>query len=243
MKITCVMACRDEEQYLPYSLASLRKLPIDELVVVLDRCRDGSRRLIENNWHGALTIFEKEKTEWQNPCAEAKQSGLMLVDDGLVFMTDADMLVSDSSVKKAREFLERNKSLKIICFIYNQYSLGGSILNRIQDELCNFYWFVSRKLAWQPGRSGIYMARSEIAELHDEPSEYDSLMATHKTVVVKTNFLHLRPRYSRKDQIARGKARAHMPQYSLFKVLVTSFLTLQPHLISGYLNEKRGLKQ
>jgi len=48
LRKTLVIVIRNEEKYLPYCLASLWNAPVDEFIFVLDRCTDGSEKVVKH---------------------------------------------------------------------------------------------------------------------------------------------------------------------------------------------------
>jgi len=150
-----------------------------------------------------------------------------------------DVILDLKAVNKAIDILTNSKNVDRVCFSYRQYSLAGTVFQRLRDECFNLLAVIVRKFGIHPRRSGIYRAKKETVDIQDYPSEYDVLQQKHNTVQIETETLHLRPRYCKEDQIKRGKARAHLQQYSLFKTVLASLVFLQPYLLMGYLTEKR----
>jgi len=73
MTISVVMPVHNEEKYLPYSLASLLRCPIDELVIVLDRCTDRSTIITERFAKIApynVKLIQKNSRKWKYQSAK-----------------------------------------------------------------------------------------------------------------------------------------------------------------------------
>jgi cellulose synthase/poly-beta-1,6-N-acetylglucosamine synthase-like glycosyltransferase len=227
------MAIYNEEKFLPYSLPNIVDPVFNELVFVFDRCTDKSEELVKGFMDERFVIFHKDKQEWVNPCAESKSVGVSLANKELLMISDADVILDIDSVKKAIKLFE--KDIDAVVFSYNQYSLSGTIFNRIKDEWINLLWRFIRKSKFQPTRSGIYMIKKEMAIIPDLTGEYDHLQQTLRTFPINTKTIHLRPRRSKKTQIQRGRVRSNLPQYTAFKTLITSLLLLEPHTFVGFL--------
>ena len=238
-KTSCVIAVHNEAKYLRYSLPYLLTSPFEEIVFVLDRCKDNSEQIIKQYGDARFKVLCKNEANWQNPCAEAKNFGCSKATHNLLLITDADMVLDLKAVQNGIRMFEQNKNVTLVCLAYKQYSLHGTILQRLGDEWINFIGMIVRKLGVQPRRGGIYLVRKEIAAIQDSPSEYDFLQQKHKVIRIETKSLHLRPRFSKKAQISRGKARMHLPQYNVIKVLLASILQLQPYMLFSYLSERR----
>jgi len=146
MNLVCVLAVHNEEKYLPYSLGSLRELGC-LVVVVLDRCVDSSEKLVRRHLRNVEVVFKRD-TLWRNPCAEAKWLGCEVAKElgaNLILMSDADVLLDVEAIQKAKCVLE-SSGYEIVVFPYKQYSLYGSFLSRVSNQIQNLFGFVSRKL-------------------------------------------------------------------------------------------------
>jgi len=149
-------------------------------------------------------------------------------------VSDADVILDAEAVKKALSLV----SSSFVVLAYNQYSLYGSAFSRVIDELHNLFCVATRKFGIHPVRAGVFVGLAKFMFFEDKDGEYDFLQQKHETVWIKTDTIHLRPRWDIKSQFKRGIVRARLPQYNLFKVALTSFLLLQPLTIVGYLKEK-----
>lgn len=234
--IVGVLAVHNEEQYLPFTSYNL-DLCVDEVLAVIDRCTDSSDKLISQySW---LKIVKDTKLVWMNTCAQAKAIGLQFLPDGYeyVLMTDADVILDCKAVMVARKILDSNLNIDLVAFIYRQYSLLGSRIDRIHDELTNLLASFTRRFRLQPVRSGIYLVRREKAVLYDDPSEYDPLQRQLRCAYV-VGGVHLRPRYDRASQLNRGQARRSYKQYSFWKILVSSVIQFEPFMLKGFIQGK-----
>lgn len=239
--VSCVLAIRNEEHYLQYSLQNLLAIPFKEIVVVLDRCTDGSRMLVQQYSDYRFKIVEKTCLTWRNPNAEAKNMGVRVARGNLIFHTDADVILDVEAVHKAIQILQYRRDVDAVVVGYKLHSLYGSIFDRLRDEWLNIFARLVRLLRLQPSRGGIYLARKKYASPPDCDSAYDAVQRGGGVVYVESRTLHLRPRYERESQESRGRSRAFLPQYSLAKMLL-AILQLQPYMLTAYMQTKRRLK-
>lgn len=236
--MSCVLAIHNEEEYLKYSIPSLKLCPIDQLVAVIDRCNDRSESMIKSFWSTEALIVHKCTANWSNSCAESKSIGCGYADKPILLVTDADLILDYASVVKAKNLLENRNDIDLVCLTYHQYSLKGSIFSRIVDEVSNFVWRITRRLKLMPVRSGIYLVRTSLARQADNMSEYDNLQQKLRTTYVETKSKHLRPRYNKEAQLSRGMSRAKLPQYSFLKIILSSVIELQFFTLKGYLQAR-----
>ncbi len=235
-KVVGVLAVHNEEQYFPFTLYDLN-ICADEVLAVIDRCTDRSDKLISKySW---LKVAKDTKLVWMNTCAQAKAIGLQFLPDGYeyVLMTDADVILNRKAVAAARRILDVYLNIDLVSLVYRQYSLYGSWIDRVHDEITNLLARFTRKFKLQPVRSGIYLVRKEKVVLHDDPSEYDPLQQSLRCAYV-VGGVHLRPRYDRISQLNRGRARRCYRQYSFWKVLVSSVIQLEPFMLKGFIQGK-----
>lgn len=229
------MPVHNEELFLPYSLPSLKELNC-KVVIVLDRCSDSSEYIIKHYLSNAI-VHVKQQFDRRFSMSESKNIGCKIARQNgakTILISDADIVLDVEAVKKALSLV----SSSFVVLAYKQYSLFGSAFSHIVDELHNFYCIVVRKFKIHPVRTGIFVGLADRMFFEDEDEEYDYLQQKHKTVWIKTNSLHLRPRWNSQEQVRRGLRRANLPQYNLFKVILSSFFVLQPLIVAGYLKEK-----
>lgn len=242
-KVVAVLAVHNEEAMLPYTLKQLSG-KVDAIVAVLDNCSDRSEAIIRKE--KSAYIYRRSGHKWRNYRAEAKDYGILkaksLFGKCFLLMVDCDIIVDSGSIEKAKEMLE-NSSEYAVVFTYKQYSLYGSVANRFKDEALNLFGKAVKNLTKQPVVTGIYLIRSEKAVMNDVASDYTTVIAHLNTAWLKTDFKHLRPRYDKHTQAVIGSCRATLTDYNLFKVIVYSFCTFSPFVLSGFLTAKlRGLK-
>ena len=240
MKLVCVLAVHNEEDYLPYSLPSIRELD-SQVVVVLDRCVDSSEKIIRRHIKNTHFVL-KQSSCWKDSCSEAKSLGCNVARElgaNLILITDADVLLDVNAVQKAQTILS-SSDCQLVVLPYWQYSLYGSFLSKLANKIQNLFARINRKMKIHPVRFGIYVGKADILYLDDTPSQFSFLQEKVRTRWIHTKSLHLRPRLDIASQIQHGRARARLPQYSWLKVILFSIFTFQPFTLVGYLKGKMG---
>lgn len=246
MKISVVMPVHNEQDYLPYSLASLKDMEINELVIVLDRCTDQSEHIVNNfskypNF--PVRIFRKNLKKWKH-IAEVWHYTISRATNKIVYPLGADV-IADPSMFNLQPF--NNPKVAVVTYRHYPYRLGTVhlregweiLLSKTLDKLGKF----------KVTQFGVFGLRKTIFEelggFHDVISPFND----YKQRVLKagytclhntsTSILHLRPEWDRQRQHSLGRARAIELHYSLWRVLVHSFLHLKPHVLTGYLDARR----
>ena len=237
MKLSCVVAVYNEEKFLPYSLPSLTNTVFDEVIIVLDRCTDDSEKLVKEAMNERFVLLHKNNQHWKNPCAESKNVGCSWANGELLMISDADIILDISAVKRAIKLFEKEE-IDAVVFTYKQHSLFSPFSSRIKDVWMNLLSKLIRIIGLQPTRTGIYMIRKEFAIIPDVEAEYDYVQQNLRTHPLHTKTLHLRPKRSKEAQIQRGRARARLAQYTILKTVIMSILLLEPYLFTGFLMER-----
>lgn len=255
--LTCsvVLPIHNEAPYLRYSLFTLRNVAreINEFVFVLDRCTDDSEHLVRSVFPHAK-IFLKHEQVWSNPTAEAFQYGYDRAEGDIIFALGADLIVDPQMFTLAKKLFQKHKDLGTVSFRYYNYSLFESTLRRIHEEYENFYRTMLEKFRPET-ETRIYFTGTyafskrmmeEIGGLKDFPSEYDEFIrrVIHHPkwkhfYIRTTRILHLRAGLSKKKQLLQGKARFHLPHYTLWRIVLNSIIHFTPYRIVGYLHERR----
>lgn len=236
--LSCVVAVHNEEKYLPYSLTNISNSVFDEIIFVLDRCTDASEKIVKTIRDNRFYLLHKNQQTWNEGCAESKNMGCLYAIGELLMISDADVILDIVAVRKAVEYLKK-RDIDAIIFTYRQYSIFGTVLDRIKDEWMNILWKLIRKCGLQPPRSGIYMIKKKVANIPDLPNEYDNIQQKLRIIPISTKTLHLRPRRSPNELFQRGRLRAQLPQYSKLKIFIMSILQFEPNLFVGFLRGKK----
>jgi len=244
LEISACLPIHNEAKYLRYSLASMRKLDVDEWIVVLDRCTDESEKLIKKYLPKAK-IYHKTTRKWRNPVAESFQYAYDRATGEVLLALGADLIV-DPQITEIIRKLFRNPDVGTVCFRYLNYDLF-SLRLRIHGFYENLYKSIVQHFRKEARHTGFYAFRrqmmEEIGGLRDVPSEYDDFCRRVKNsrwkyvYVPFTKTLHLRVGLTKTKQFTQGKSRFYLPQYDLKKTLFHAFIHMKPYLLLGYLHE------
>lgn len=242
--ISVVMPIHNEEEYLPYSLPSLLKSRIDELVIVLDRCTDKSEEIIRKTvFPYPVKIIVKSEQKWKCPTAEVFEIGFSHATGDLFYSMAGDM-VTDPSIYDSGFFNDAD----IIAFFYYSYDRRFSMLYQWYLNFLKKHFNIARlwkgKLAKQSGHMAFKREVWEQLHIEDSASEYDNLQKralearyTYKFVDNCRNF-HLRAGIRKDRQTLQGISRAHRGT-PWFMVLGHSIILLKPYVWVAYRMEKQ----
>jgi len=244
LEVSVVMPVHNEEQYLPYSLASLLQCPIDELVVVLDRCTDKSEEIIKKTtFPYKVKIVWKDYQKWRCPTAEVFEVGFQHSTGDLLYTMAADMYV-DPAQFNPQHFNDAD----IIAFFYynldlHHYKVRQWYLNFLKKHL-NIARLWKGKLAKQSGHMAFRRKVWETLHLRDVPSEYDDLQKRalqhgfRYKFVENVKNLHLRVGLRKDRQMLQGMSRAQRGVHP-FMVLGHSLVQLKPYVWVSYWYERK----
>lgn len=244
MKISVVLPIHNEENYLPYSLPSLIKSQIHELVIILDRCTDNSEKIIRKTKFPYETkIVVKKDQKWHCPTAEVFEIGFQHTTGDLLYTMAADLIVDP---KQFDPHLFDDADL--IAFFYYNYDLHHYKIKQWYLNFLKKYINISRiwkgKLAWQSGHMAFKRKVWETIHIRDVPSEYDDFQRRalehgfRYKFVKNVNNLHLRAGLRKDRQILQGMSRAKRNVHPLL-VLGHCFLQIKPYVWIAYWYEKK----
>lgn len=244
MKISGVMPIHNEEEYLRYSLPSLRIIPFDELVFVLDRCTDKSEQVIRKLGPCNSRIINKKKQRWVYGFAETFQTGFDEAKNDLVFALGADLLMTPEAFTLAEEVMQATNTGGVF-FGFTRRPIRG-ICRRIHEEYINFmkYYVLDSFSPYREFATGVYCFRKSLAKLRDVPVEY---IDVHNQIrkkgyealyVPDAGIIHLRAGLSREKQIWHGRVRAELHE-PLMKVALHSIINLKPWTLITFLRCRR----
>ena len=136
-KITIVIPCKNEENYIHYLLDSLREQSIgDTRVIIADCSTDNTRRVIKDNSH----LLNVEIIEG-GPVSIAKNNGAQLVRTPYILFIDADVrFFKNTVIQDAVSKMELNNldllGLNIKCYDKDPRAMiGFTIFNTINHTL------------------------------------------------------------------------------------------------------------
>ncbi len=238
-KISVIMAIHNEETYLPKSLTCLKNEDI-KLIVILDRCTDNSKKIVENLFPEAI-IVEKKATRWVNSYAENLQIGYEKTTGKYVGILDADICCPPDT------FACLQKELNL-----QTASISANIVtDKTASFMNHLYYFWEKTHDWgvkeREPRGAIRVilreALNNVGGFKDTPTPDTQLDLDLRKAGYMSNLsrdvvcLHLRKfsfKKSIQTQIISGRTRRKM-KMPLIKVLGHSIVRLRPFVFYGYL--------
>ena len=247
MRLSLTMPVHNEAAYLPYSLASIRRIQpqLHEVIITLDRCTDDSERLIRK-WLPSAKLQTLTEHRWQHPTAEAFQQGYDQATGDIILATGADDIL-DVKMPAIIQDAFNDETLGSLSFrIYNMDLF--SVRLRLHGYYVNLLRSMLQHVRKEARHSGLYAFRRammrDIGGLADVASEYDEYCIRMRQAGWKvayepsTNIVNLRATLTAQKQRYQGTAYYWLPQYNFVKVWLHSLLHLKPHVVAGYLDAK-----
>jgi glycosyltransferase involved in cell wall biosynthesis len=259
-----VMPIHNEAKLLKFSLPSVLRLDPTETILLFDNCTDDS-------YNVAVQITKRmnyfEKTVFKIVTAQEgsgfsfrptflRRMGYLMAKYNKVLKTDADLIL-DFKIKNYIPILG-NDDVRIINFEYLDFPisyrhmikrflekmkiplpqserwLGGNVLFCLEDWKKAF----SERQKDQNRRIDL----SKVAR--GEDTLFHKLLISgqkHKSIIVLTNTLHLRPVESTTRHYLRGQISWNVAQRSFLIVLVQAIIFNRLQMIKGYLDARRGI--
>ena len=240
-----VMPVHNEEDNLLYCLSSLFSLEPEQIIIILDRCSDRSRDLIEASsrrlgYKGELTLVDvgEDFPNWKYRVARLFRMGFELAKNDSILTMAAD-IVLDPRVSDYVSTVQ-GSDVKLVSFGLKYYPV----------DLTYFVKRIVTLVFPARGFSGVFLfSKRAWMETEDEeavkriPKAQDTFLSNsikkrYTTKHVWLNIVHLRHRKDAKDQYLRGVAVARISSKSLPAVFISSILYLSPFMLKGYLNER-----
>lgn len=230
MKINLVMPVHNEASYLEKTLPSLEGLPVDEIVILLDRCSDLSECVIMQQGLENCVIYEKDFSTWEHPIAEAWEYALSKCKGDIIFTTAADFLLDPS-------IFWRHEG-DITSFSYG--SIGANRIHDFYTNMLNRYLpfiYTCKYGKW----SGHFSFKREVWErvhFRDVRSpDKDFINRCYDMgfshCYKRSEGVHLRSGNDRLKQFEQGKYRREA-RVNPLKVWLHAFAELKPYLLKGY---------
>lgn len=244
-----VLPIHDEEDLLPYSLPSILRLNPTELILIFDRCTDGSVQLALNivkahNYSGktrTMLISKKFKSRIFQ-LAGVRRRGYALAKNNIILSTGADIIL-DSEMNCSRTILEDNRialiSLGCMDYPVSPRNLIGNLVSHIMNKLGHprFYGpFLFKR--------DKYLEVSETEEIgiiSEDAPLWLALLEKYEMKVLPAKCLHLRQDETRSRNYARGRDYWRVAKRNVLFAFASSLLMLRPSLMVGYIHER--LKQ
>jgi hypothetical protein len=239
-----IVGVHDGYELLQFSLPSLNIVPVDEVLMVLDRVKnvDKYRRII-HNYVPKAKILEKNFAVRKNRPNETFQYGFDHAHGDLLYVSAEDIILDPAEFSDS---YWQNPAVGMVDFRYFQRDPFKFNFHVAWD---GFLLKFSDVFHYGTVRSGLYGVRRELLEkiggLKDSPTEEDWLRkdvmaAGYRCVHVKTtrNF-HLRPVFDKQRQIMQGRSRKEQG-FSFARVVLHSVLHLKPYVLEGYVKARSG---
>jgi glycosyltransferase involved in cell wall biosynthesis len=244
-RFSVVMPVHNEQDNLLYSLPGIFALEPDEVVVVLDRCSDKSKAIIEAaskrlNYRGNLRLIEvsEDFPDWRYRVARLFRLGFEAARNDTILTMAADIVPDRKMVEYVPAI--QSSDVKLVSFGLKYYPVS-------------MVYFVKRLVTLvfpARGFSGVFLfSKRAWIETEDRGKvkrivkAQDTFLASaikrkYATRHVWLNVIHLRVRRDAKDQYMRGVTAYQITHKSLPAVFVSSIIYLSPMMLKGYVNAK-----
>lgn len=138
--ISLIICAKNEEQNILALLQSIKPMKDDEVIIVLDRCTDRTKSIVENFNHDfSLTLIVLTENEWPDaPKKFALLNGIQAAKNELLLFTDADCILPDNH-------FEINRSL----FLHHDVVIGISIPEKLPQNLAESFHLID--FIWTAG--------------------------------------------------------------------------------------------
>jgi glycosyltransferase involved in cell wall biosynthesis len=251
--ISGVMPVHNEALFLPISLESLRMAPLDELVIILDRCIDNSKEIVKYfKPNYAVKVIEKNWTgNWKNKIAEVTNYGFENANGEIIFSLFADVLY-DPEIFSVKHLMLLDR-YGMVSFQYYNADIATSrlrvgyeiLLSKISGKVSkNEIWkgaiFATKRSIWEKLRfndtTSLY---GEHLQFLDYKRRLEALGIRYKHIITTKN-LHLRDTTFTKNTQLKDEKGRFINNYSLWRVCLHSLLHVKPYVLIGYIGEKRN---
>jgi glycosyltransferase involved in cell wall biosynthesis len=239
------MPIHNEEEYLPESLATLKKIENQffEFIFILDKCTDNSESIVVQ-WFPNAKILKKESNKWQNSYAENLQLGFEASKGNVICIQDADA-TAPYNLRPLLDKLQGDVASIAPTLLTRN---GGSFLNNLY---C--WWEKTRRFAplGEEPRGAFRLIRRECLEQvggfkdvisPDTQLDIELRKAGYRSIVVRDSvYYHLRQFSFGKairNQIQAGKMRRQL-NMPFWRVLGHSVFRLRPFVVYGYLSKNK----
>jgi glycosyltransferase involved in cell wall biosynthesis len=242
VKFSVVIPIYNEKNMLMYSLPSIYKLNPNEILILLDRCSDGSHKVaLEiafkfNAISKTRFIRLDEYLGYSHRICGVRRFGYNLARNDIIINTDADVML-DSEIKKYINYI--NKKNKVVSFGYIDSPLNiQCFLRRLFALFVPIYSgvFAFSKNAWLETED-----ETEARLIHDSEDSFliKNIRSKYNVKYFNTKSLHLRPSENRENDYRRGvNYWKIVKERSVLKMFLHSLLVLRPSVFVGYLHAR-----
>jgi len=243
MGFSIVMPIHNEEKNLPYSLPRILDLEPDEIIIILDRCNDKSKNVIQtiikkNGYVKRIKLLVRndQTPDWKYRVAYLFREGFKATENDSILTMAAD-IVLDPKIKLSFSELNKN-NVKLISFGLKYHPMD---IQYFLKRLVSFLFpskgfsgvFLFSKKAWLETEN-----QNEVKKILKSQDTFlsNSIKRKYQTRHIWSNTMHMRTRTTdSKDQFMRGVAYYQITNKSLFSVFLSSILYLRPMTLKGYL--------
>ena len=239
MKFSVVIPVHNEEQFLSLVLPSVFRLKPDDVVLLFDRCSDGSLKLAKDlsaRYHMlAVTQFVlvDEPSDYRFRFAFLRNFGCSLARYNVVVVSAADLILD----QKIRDYVGLIGKYGLISFEHKELN-WRHMIKRLLARVLPFDWLGSVRVFDR--RLLRFEDLDELKTLESEDTHLaDSIRPHARTLYVMSNTVHLRPREDSLRHYRRGRLYAHYGR-SFLLALGCTLCTLRFGLLKGYIHERFG---
>lgn len=241
VKFSVVVPIHNEGKFLPFSLPSIFRLQPDEVILIFDRCTDGSRDLsrriakhFKYEFKTKFINFNKSAPKWKFRVAFLRTRGYSLAKNDIILNTDADIIL-DEKIKEYLKLIGNHVGLISFGRKEHPFTLQGFIARLVSTFIPTIGFtgtYAFSKKAWQE----IVKVESmkEIISAEDTYL-YMQISSKYETRFCKTNSIHLRPREEPKRHFIKGITYWQIKRDPFWKMLFHSIIYLRPMVLAGYL--------
>lgn len=243
--ISLIMAIHNEEEYLPRSLSSLKRIEdrIGEFIFILDRCTDSSEDIVKRFFPNAK-IIKKNKQKWKNSYSENLQLGFLESRGDIILLLDADIVIPPNLLEVLLPELKGNiatvspkiitdKNVSLLNFIYYYWEKISFSITPLGKETRGACRLIRRDCLEKIGGFKDVIAPDTQLDLDLRKLGYRSKL------VENIECLHIRRislKKAIKSQIMSGIMRRQI-KMPLWRVIGHSVLRLRPFVVYGYLKQ------
>lgn len=260
-----VMPIHNEAELLVLSLPSVILLNPKELILLFDNCSDNSYevavQITKRMNYFEKTSFElvskEEGSEFSFRPTFLRRKGYLKAKSSKILKTDADLIL-DQKIKKYIPLLGKN-DIRIINFEFLDFPisyrhmikrfleklriplpqserwLGGNVLFFLEDWKKAF----NERQNDQKRRIDL----SKVARGEDTLFHKLLLLEKHKSIIILTKTLHLRPVESPRRHYLRGQISWNVAHRSFLIVLAQAIIFNRLKMVKGYLDARKGIDQ
>lgn len=233
MGFAIVLPAHNEEQMLKRTLPSITNLEPDEIIILLDRCTDGSEEVCKRLAPDAELIEVKERSSWKHQINYLYALGIGLAEEHVVLLAQADVSL-DPRIRGLIHYAEDH----VVSFRYLPY-LGWNTFTIFVQSLLPFVRKLSGVLAFPRDWQFKYELISDSELEFDTEVGYKVQKYGLPYIYFRTACWNLRYRYGPQRLYEVGRARRLLGR-PLWTTALVSMARLQPAVLIGYLRARGG---